>query len=197
MKNAFAAFAFAGLISTVSSPAAAAEAKRLELLAGYSFMHDTFDGGTNFPVGWTAGMNYNLTPGLGIVGEIGGSHKSESFSEAGVGASADLDVFTFMAGPKFTGRGNRRISPYFQALAGLARLSYGVSVDLFGFSESASDSVTEFAVQPGGGVDILLSDSIALRVGGDYRRIFAEEGANEFRLVTGVTFSFGEPVPAN
>ena len=82
-------FAFAGLISTVSSPAAAAEAKRLELLAGYSFMHDTFDGGTNFPVGWTAGMNYNLTPGLGIVGEIGGSHKSESFSEAGVGASAD------------------------------------------------------------------------------------------------------------
>jgi opacity protein-like surface antigen len=195
MKMAF-ALALAGLILTVASPALAAEAKKVDFVVGYGFMHDT-EVGTSFPVGWTTGLTYNLSPTWGIVGEIGGSHKSESFLEGGVGATADLDVYTFMAGPKFTGRGHRRVSPYFQALAGLARASLGVNVDLFGFSDSVSESATEFAIQPGGGVDILLNDWIALRVGGDYRRIFGDEGTNEFRLVTGFTFSFGEPVPAN
>lgn len=194
----FLALALAAVVLTVTSSAVAADARKVELVAGYGFLHDTgiFDTSTSFPVGWTAGATFNLSPVLGIVGEFGASYKSESASEFGITANADLNVYSFMAGPKFTSRGHSRVSPYFQALAGIARVSLGASVDVFGFSESASESVTKFAFQPGGGVDILLSESIALRVGGDYRRIFADEGTNEFRLVTGFTFGFGEPVAA-
>jgi opacity protein-like surface antigen len=193
----FVALALTALVLTVSSSAVATDARKVEVVAAYGFLHDSgmFDG-TSFPVGWNAGATFNLSPALGIVGEFGGSRKSESVSEFGVTESANLNVYSFMAGPKFTSRGHSRVSPYVQALVGLARVSFGVSVDGFGFSGSASESATELAIQPGGGVDILLSERIALRVGGDYRRIFGDVGTNEFRLVSGLTFGFGEPIPA-
>ena len=49
------------------------------------------------------------------------------------------------------------------------------------------DSSTNFGLQAGGGVNFGLTDTIGIRAGADYLRVFAEdEGANLFRFHVGV-----------
>ena len=64
-----------------------------------------------------------------------------------------------------------------------------------GFTESASQS--EFAIQPGAGVDIHLTDRLAARVQADWRRFFSAddklgvEDSDEFRFALGVVVGLG------
>ena len=50
--------------------------------------------------------------------------------------------------------------------------------------ERDGESNTQFAIQPGGGVDIPLNDVLAVRVMFDYRRVFVEfRNLDEIRVV--------------
>lgn len=183
-RNFVVLLALAAVALTFPVTVMGADTPKVELLGGYEFLRDSSDS-VNFPFGWNAAVNYNLSPTLGVVADIGASYKSESFA----GVSADLTVWGFMFGPKWASRTNERFTPYFQALAGFARASGSVGVS--GVS-LGSGSTTEFAIQPGGGVDIHLNEGVAFRLGGDYRRIFVDGGgSNEFRFVTGVVFRLG------
>jgi opacity protein-like surface antigen len=73
--------------------------------------------------------------------------------------------------------------PFAQVLVGLARASYSVLGE--------GDSESEFAWQPGGGVDFPVNDRFAVRVQGDYRIINSEESVKEFRFSVGGVLGFG------
>jgi hypothetical protein len=144
---------------------------------GYSFLREN-DLEENLH-GWMASFAANLNRVIGVVGEVGGNSKTYTVA----GTDIDLNVYAFMFGPRFSAR-QARVTPFGQFLLGAAR----ASVSVLGESEST----TEFAVQPGGGVDIWVAPRVAIRTGADYRYIFAEdEGSDEFRFYVGVAFAFG------
>jgi opacity protein-like surface antigen len=156
---------------------AAAQGPRFDVSGGYSVLRDT-EIDQNFN-GWVASVSGNLNPWFGVVGEVGGNYKSETFETIDV----DLSMYSFMGGARFTSRANPAIAPFAQVLAGGVRLGASFAGE--------SDSQTKFALQPGAGLDIWFAPYVGLRVGGDYRHIFLEEdeGPDEFRFHVGIVIA--------
>jgi opacity protein-like surface antigen len=155
-------------LAATAGNAYAQETPAFDVSGGYSFLRDQ-SVEENFH-GWVASATGNFSPLFGITGEIGGNYKTVQI----LGTDLNFSVHSYMAGPRFTARGSAGFTPFAQLLVGAARASGSV----LGFSASG----TEFAMQPGGGVDFWLQPNVGIRAGGDYRRIFAEEGADEFRF---------------
>jgi hypothetical protein len=165
------------LVLSAFTPALAQDAPTVDLAGGYSFLNDQ-DLEDNLH-GWVASAAGNVNRWFAVVGEIGGNYKTIDV----LGTDVKFSVYSFMGGPRFMGRPGK-VAPFGQLLMGAVR----GSVSVLGESESVSD----FALQPGGGVDFWLTQSFGIRIGGDYRRIFAEdEGSDEFRFYTGVVLGAG------
>ena len=165
------------LLALLAAAPVAAQDRKGDVAFSYSILHDN-DLEETFPTGWAFAVNSNLNEIFGVVGEIGGNYKTMDI----FGTDVDLSVHTFMGGPRF--RSERgKIVPFAQVLLGLARGSYSVLGE--------SDSETDFAWQPGGGVDFAVTDRFAVRVQGDYRIINSEESVNEFRFSVGGVLGFG------
>ena len=99
----------------------------------------------------------------------------------GVGNS----THTFLSGARFTGRPKGgRVNPFGQFLAGFQYTNvHGLGI---------SESLVNFAIQPGGGVDIKLSDSLAVRVQLDHRTSFHDGfHSGAFRFAPGIVISRG------
>lgn len=156
-----------------------------EIAGGYSFLQD-FTNELSVPAGWFVSGAGNVTDVLAIVGEVSGAYKTV---EALV-LDVDLDLYTFMGGVRYYRR-LARVTPFAQFFLGAARLS--AESTFLGFTESESE--TEFAIQPGAGIDIRLTDRLAARLQGDWRRIFFAEGfsddSNEFRFAVGLVVGLG------
>jgi opacity protein-like surface antigen len=158
--------------AVLARPAAAQDAPRAEIGAGYSAMRDS-DAEAWFPVGWVADVAVNPFSWLGLVAEAGGHYKTIDFD----GFDVDLQVHTVMGGARLTVRGNRRVRPFGQVLAGAARESFdGVSQNVF-------------ALQPGAGVNLYFTDNVGARLQGDVRGLYdkdEEDWSGEARLSVGV-----------
>lgn len=167
-------------------PALAQETPVADIGLGYAFLHDK-EIDENFTTGWLASLNYNFSPTLALTGEVGGSYTTfQTTDEEPV--DLDLALHSLMGGFRFMSRGNESLHPYLQILAGAVRAKVSVDGVDFGASES------NFAVQPGIGVDFRLGDSLSLRLGGDYRWIKGEDGADsgsEYRAHAGIAFGIG------
>jgi opacity protein-like surface antigen len=153
---------------------------------GYAFLHDA-EIDENFTTGWLASLNYNFSRTLALTGEVGGSYKSFPSGDE-VPVDLDLSLHSLMGGFRFMGRGNESLHPYLQILAGAVRGQVSVDGVDFGASE------TNFALQPGIGVDFKLAGRVSLRLGGDYRWIKGEGGADngsEYRAHAGIAFGLG------
>ncbi len=174
----------------------------VEVSGGYMFMRDLSDrpgaDGTNFPAGWYFSGAVNPYRWFGVVGEASGSHKNHfDVNFDGLRFSNDAQVYTFMGGPRFF-RKVGRVVPFAQVLAGVAhmRLKTRFSDPFIPGVDSIEDSVTDFALQPGGGVTVLLTEHVGARVAADYRTIidFDEDGndyTNEVRVIAGFTLHWG------
>lgn len=170
----------------------------VELSAGYTFLRDFTDStnAINFPFGWYASTTVNLNRSFGLVGEVTGSYKNNLNSGIEeLSVSANTSEHTFMGGPRFAGK-TGRVMPFAQFLAGAAhvRASMDMPIELPGhFTASA----TKFAFQPGGGVNVLVTDNLGMHVGADYRCIVDNNDGGDttyvkqFRFVTGLTFNWG------
>jgi opacity protein-like surface antigen len=106
------------------------------------------------------------------------------------GESHDLiHRWMLLVGPTFTAR-QSRVQPFGQVLAGAAYSRGGVPA--LGLSFEGWD----FAVQPGGGVDIVLSPRIALRAALDGRvladKFLSGETTTQLRFTVGLTFFHGQ-----
>ena len=126
----------------------------------------------------TAG-NFNHWFGIAI--EVGASFFTSDFVGSDI---VNLRTYTVMAGPKFTVRSGR-VAPYGQFFAGPAYRT--AEIPPVGLSLDALD----FALQSGGGLDIVLSDTLAVRVGVDGRFIGDNpfrDADRQFRFTSGITF---------
>jgi opacity protein-like surface antigen len=161
-----------------------------EVSAGYAFMRDT-TAEENFPAGWYSSAAVNLNHWFGVAGEVTGAHKKLTDI---VPVAVKANLYTFMGGPRFfIKRG--RIVPFAQVLAGAAQLRWK-SMEPTGGSD-ASGTDTKFALQPGGGVTVLLTQNVSLRGAVDYRRIVFtdadefDEDNSQVRATAGVVFGWG------
>ena len=134
-------------------------------------------------LGFTVATTANVNEWLGVTTEGGAAFFSQDLVRIEL---FDAQLWTLLAGPKFTIRQADRVAPFVQLLAGAAY--FNANVPLAGLSENGWD----FALQPGGGVDIVLSDLVAVRVGFDARILFDKvlsgDTSNQFRFTTGITF---------
>ena len=192
----------------IPAPASAQEpgipVPRADLSAGYVFMRDFTDVGPNvndidFPTGWYFSGAFNPTTWFGIVGEVSGSYKNDlDIGYLGFQSSSDAQVYTFMGGARFFKKAGRLV-PFAQILTGVAHMRAKVRVTpgISDFGDTIEENTTDFALQPGGGLTIYLTDRVGVRLAADYRSVIDFAGAaendytNEFRMTAGFTFQWG------
>ena len=124
--------------------------------------------------GWQASLNGNLHRGLGIVGDFGGQYKSV----AGIGISN----YQYLFGPRITIR-REKVTPFVHTLFGANRTS------------ALGVSSTNLGLGMGGGLDLNVSDRLALRVPQfDWTPIHAGGvwTTNVVRIGIGLVFKAGE-----
>lgn len=201
-----AAGAFA-LCASLPSPASAQERGFVplpvaEVSAGYTFLRDYENvepgtSGTNLPAGWFASGAYNVNSWLGLVGEATGSYKNNAWGvvEDGVDLSADVRAYTVMGGPRFFYKRGRFV-PFAQVLAGTAHHRLTPKAFVEGVTISVTEKMTDFAIQPGGGITVHVAESLGVRVAADYRAVFMSADGdtnrqNQFRVLTGLMFGWG------
>ena len=93
-------------------------------------------------------------------------------------------VEDYLGGLRFSHRGDSA-NVYLQVLAGAAR----GTVEFF----DESDSVTDYALQPGVAIELGTGGGVGLRIGADYRRIFSEgDNANQWRATAALVFRMGQ-----
>jgi len=176
------------LLSALAAPATAQSAApaRYEIAGGYARLRDQDIADSNpeisstFPTGWMIGAGVGVRQWLEAVGEVGGSHKTVSIP----GDEPKLRLYTFMAGPRATARRTGSVAPFAQVLFGAARASTIVV--------NVTDTVTDFAWQPGGGVNVNVRRRVGVRVEGDYRIVRAAgRNSKEARVVGAAFVTFG------
>ena len=147
----------------------AQETPAAELSAGYSYLRAGFHDGLNLH-GGSVSLAGNINQWFGVVGDYGLYHTQPS----GLGG---VNFHTFMAGPRFSYRRSDRVTPFAQVLVGAFH-----GLDTTGFSMST-----------GGGVDVKLSEHVAIRpVQVEYLLLRAQgDSLHCARLSAGIVFRFG------
>jgi hypothetical protein len=174
-----------GLACLASVSAAAQDIPRVDLFAGYSYVH-TGPGisGTAFNAnGGVGSIAFNANSWGSLVAEVGGIHATTI-------ASTDVDATaeTFLAGPKISFFHRSKLSPFAQALFGVVRTNPG-------FNQTTNTHYT-FAASPGAGLDWNATRHVGIRLGQvDYLLTRIPTSTNQvnwnnFRYSAGVLFRF-------
>jgi opacity protein-like surface antigen len=184
-----------GVILLFSFAASAQEENpKAEVFGGYSYVRVSDQGfSANFN-GGSGSLSYNPNAWLGIVGDFGGYHWSES--------GADANVITYLFGPKFAFRSGRW-TPFVQTLFGGARISGSATslevaarVRPQGITPGGvSGSENAFAMAIGGGLDVNATPHIGIRlIQAEYVLTKFSDGVNDrqnnARISAGVVFRF-------
>lgn len=163
-----------------------------EVFGGYSYLRTDDDLSSVTSVrnlhGWEGSVAFNVNRWLGIEADFSGHYGSDSVTEIvtppfptppgfpAIGFTFDTDAseHTFLFGPKLSARGER-VTPYAHALFGAARRRADVLVTPVAPAPPGvgplqfDNSETAFAMALGGGVDVNLTDNVAIRaVQADY-----------------------------
>ena len=157
-----------------------AQGPRAEVSGGYSFVRDQ-EIEMNFQ-GWLASVTGNYNKWFGIEGEVGGNYNTTQVR----GTNIDMSIHSFAGGPHFSSRMSNGlgVAPFGHVLVGAAH----ASASFFGLG----GSTTHFLLEPGGGINYWFRNNLGIRLGGDYRRIFSDNGdTNQFRFHAGVVFGLG------
>jgi len=164
-------------------PAAAQNAPRVEVSAGWRLLIPMeelireFDG--SFPLGWYGDVAVTLTDTISVVGDVAGSYRTfdESFAQplATTEIEADVRLYTFMGGVRFSNRSNARIVPFGQVLVGVIPGSIKGTATTTAFGRSTVVNLSEetagkFAFDIGAGVTLNVIDTAGIRISGSYLR---------------------------
>ena len=146
----------------------AEEAPRGDVAAGYSFMHFGGSGSSDAQGGsFSAAVNANRW--FGIACDFGAYSQSST------------KTFTYLVGPRFSVRTRTRITPYVETLFGDTH-----------FTTSGFPSTNGFTALAGGGVELGMSRSVALRPQLDYLAIRSGGSTlNTARISVGLAFRMG------
>jgi hypothetical protein len=164
---------------------AGAQTSRVEVSGGYAITHAADQ---LLPFGWSADIATNLNRTWSMVGEVSGAYKV--IEDEDLGVDVNLSLYSLGAGARWSSRVAPRIVPFVQVLAGAARVS--AKAEMLG--RKIGDALTNFMLQPGGGVNVKMNEAFGLFGQMDYRRVFLDEqedresGNNHFRVIVGVRF---------
>ena len=151
---------------------------KAEVFGGFSISSipgvASFDPTTGLPTssrksfkGWQGSANFNITHRLGIVGDFGGQYSSiPGFTAFGITSSGvSLNSYQFLFGPRLMFR-RSKVTPFVHAMFGGLKEGIGsISVTASGLSiTTPAVSSTGLGMAFGGGMDINISDRLALRV---------------------------------
>ncbi len=157
----------------VTSLGAAQESPRAEIFGGYQYARV---GGLLSTNGWGAAVTGNLNRWAGVTADFSGLYKST----AGIGGRAQ----TFTFGPVLSVPG-QRAKPFVHVLIGGFHASAGF--------QGLSAGTTGFVFMVGGGVDVKINRTVAIRIiQGDWISWRAQgmtENKNG-RIATGLVFRF-------
>jgi opacity protein-like surface antigen len=174
------------LITGIASPAFAQGTPKAEISGGYNWLaakssgDDTWE---KFPKGWYFDVAGNVSDTVSIVGQVTGNYKHFDADDF------DLKLHTFMVGIRGSSPG--RVRGFGQVLIG------GVNLKASDNTDSASE--TDLGFQLGGGVNVMGSGNVGLRVGVDYLRVMSKDAGqvlegddvNGFRFNVGVVIGIG------
>jgi opacity protein-like surface antigen len=172
---------FVGLFFALTMSAAAQDAPKAEVFGGYSYLRANPGlGAPGFNLnGGSGSVAANITPMVGIVGDFGGYYAPNIYN-----SGLNGNILSYMGGPRLTLR-REKLSPFVQGLFGGVRASV---------SGSSSNS---FAMALGGGVDLNVTNRIAIRlVQAEYLMtrfniVGVATNQNNARISTGIVFRFG------
>jgi opacity protein-like surface antigen len=136
--------------------------------------------------GFDASVTFNFSRHLGVVGNVTGHFKTETFVDHFTDSGGHTDtnrvadhVWQFLGGVqvKDNRAGGRRFKPFAHALVGVAhQTSHDVQTSTGGANFTLDDNPTSFAMKLGGGLDVRLTPRVDLRViEFDYNPIFARD----------------------
>ncbi len=182
-----------GVVLSLLFPLAAIaqdEYPRAEIFGGYSYFRSNPEG---FNLnGWNASVTGNVNSWFGVEGDFSGHYGSpEVFGIEN--PFVDVNSHTFMVGPKLSYR-SKSVTPFAHFLIGAARAGTGT----LGYSVSE----TALAAAIGGGIDINVSESIAIRAAqadylmtrfNSYTQIMFNrlgDEQNNFRFSAGIVIKF-------
>ena len=167
------------MIGAMTSAALAQETPKVELFGGYAYAGS----GSH---GFDSSVIVNINRWFGLGGSVSGQYSK--FDENGI--SERITTNSFLVGPKFSIRTNKRITPFAQAMFGLGRLH--TETNEFGPLVSFKDQ--SFAMSIGGGLDVTVSRHVAIRaIQIDYLRTqFFNETQNKGRIAFGIVLRFGK-----
>jgi opacity protein-like surface antigen len=190
--------------------AQSADNSRFEFFGGYSVLRTKYeaeptDPHTQMPTivafagkqtlnGFDASGTVYLTAGFGLTGDFSGHFKTNKLADPlGGFISTHIRVFNVAGGPQYKFCRHSRVAPFVRALAGRANTRSRLEVPSLNVTETLSS--TDFALALGGGVDVRVSERVAVRVFQfDYNPIFLssrnELGFGNTRA-DNVRFSFG------
>jgi len=168
----------------LGSTAVAQDFPKAEVFGGYSYLRSA--GNANFN-GWHGQLAFNMNRWFGLAADFSGHYQTGSEEVNRVRASNHA----FLFGPQVTDRVGK-ISGFAHALFGGTMVDKGFLLIAGGIPEDT----TSFTMAFGGGIDVGVSDAIAVRVFQvDYVRMRVEspitgdaKGANNFRVSVGVVF---------
>ncbi|MBZ5535793.1 MAG: hypothetical protein LAO31_07550 [Acidobacteriia bacterium] len=168
------------ILSVIPLIVCAQETPQAEVSVGYSYIHVgsiSSNASTGVPPtinlhGADLSISGNLNEWLGVVADLGYYHSS--------GFVVPVNSVSYLFGPRLSYRKNERVTPFFQTLFG-------------GFHTNSGVKDNAFAMTVGGGVDVKVSRSVAIRAAqAEYMltRSFGDTQHN-FRFSAGVVFRFG------
>jgi hypothetical protein len=190
MTRALGALLFASLAATTT-----AEPARGSVSASYDRLRD-HDEREAYPRGFSLSVGVRLHGVLGAKLEASRSTRSADFRSTG-GGLFEMRYEALRGGPRVA-RSGGRVRPYVQTLAGLSRWRIRQRRDPLGDESLLWESVRDFALTPGGGVDLFVARRASVRLGGDLSFLFRRDGrfGNAYRarlssLHAGVALHWG------
>lgn len=180
------------VLTFVNLPLAAQETPKVEIFGGYSYNNfDEF--GTINLNGWNAAVSWNANRWLSFVGDFSGHYGTEQLT---ITIAPDPPIqlrirraqHTFLLGPRFSFRLDKRFTPFVHTLFGVARFRReSTPSSFFGFKE------TGLGVSLGGGIDVNVNNRLAVRVIQADLQILRTDiiSPHNFRYSAGLVFRFG------
>lgn len=167
------------LMFLLSFTTSAQDTPKAELFGGYSYAGE----GSN---GFDASIAGNVSSWFGLVADVSGQYTR--LEEDGIRERIKTNSYLF--GPRFSLRRNKRVTPFAHALFGVSHVK-SEAVEL---GQAFTFSDTSFGMALGGGLDVTVSDHLAIRViQADYLRTrFFNQTQNEGRIAVGVVLRFGK-----
>ena len=168
----------AALITIVGLPARTEAADpKIDIAGGYSFERITNEPGTNFPGGWFATVGFNVMPMVDVVADFSGARKTETETIEGISIDESAKMYGYLFGPRVRSD-QGMVTVFGQVLFGGHTNKASGSASVAGTNVSVDVSETDFAIEPGGGVDAKINDQWSARVGVNYRLVKPEDSGD-------------------